>query len=429
MPTEVILPRVDMDMESGKIGKWYIAEGGQVEKGQLLFEIETSKAAMEIEASASGVLRDVTGQQGDEVAVGTVIGRIFAKDEKYTPPAKAAHAAAAKPEVSAHTAKAAASPVAAPADHDAHGLRATPKARRLAREMGVALAGLQGTGPRGRIQAQDVSGSSKPSAAMVKDAAGINREWLVKGSGMPLVLIHGFGADLNSWRPLLGSLPPDVPVFAVDLPGHGKSPLTGVPNIDTMADAVAGAMAGEGVSSAHLVGHSLGGAVAAALSARLGAGARSLTLIAPAGLGPGINGAFVTGFLAASSEAALAPWMALLTANAEALGPALVKTTLRQRKDMGGAAGQAAVAAAVFPEGTQTFSVRKHIDAFAGPTKVIFGLEDQVIPPSHAKGLAGTAGVHLFAGVGHMPQLEARAAVGRLIAEQVAAGSRAGRNG
>ena len=61
MAVEVILPRVDMDMATGKITKWYIAEGEPVAKGQALFEIEFDKAAMEIELPAEGVLRGVTG--------------------------------------------------------------------------------------------------------------------------------------------------------------------------------------------------------------------------------------------------------------------------------------------------------------------------------------------------------------------------------
>ncbi|MFX3893566.1 biotin/lipoyl-containing protein, partial [Streptococcus suis] len=64
MPTEVILPKVDMDMETGQISRWYAKEGDSVSKGQLLFEIETDKAAMEVDAPASGILRDVKAAEG-----------------------------------------------------------------------------------------------------------------------------------------------------------------------------------------------------------------------------------------------------------------------------------------------------------------------------------------------------------------------------
>lgn len=63
MPVEVILPKVDMDMETGRISKWFFEKGSVVSKGDVLFEIETNKATMEIDAPASGVLRDITGAE------------------------------------------------------------------------------------------------------------------------------------------------------------------------------------------------------------------------------------------------------------------------------------------------------------------------------------------------------------------------------
>ena len=83
MATEVILPRVDMDMETGKFASWLVAEGASVKKGQALFEIETDKAAMEVDAPADGVLRGVTAVSGDVLPVGTVVGWIVAPGEVF----------------------------------------------------------------------------------------------------------------------------------------------------------------------------------------------------------------------------------------------------------------------------------------------------------------------------------------------------------
>ena len=83
MAVDVVLPRVDMDMTTGKFTQWFVAEGASVEKGQPLFEIETDKAAMEVEAPASGVLRAVAAKPGDELPVGTVVGVIVAPGEAY----------------------------------------------------------------------------------------------------------------------------------------------------------------------------------------------------------------------------------------------------------------------------------------------------------------------------------------------------------
>jgi pyruvate dehydrogenase E2 component (dihydrolipoamide acetyltransferase) len=83
MPTEVILPKVDMDMATGQISRWFAEEGARVKKGDVLFEIETDKAAMEIDAPASGVLRDVTGKEGVDIPVGAPVAWIYADGEAY----------------------------------------------------------------------------------------------------------------------------------------------------------------------------------------------------------------------------------------------------------------------------------------------------------------------------------------------------------
>ncbi len=151
MPVEVIMPKVDMDMTAGQVTKWHAGEGDRVVKGRCLFEIETDKAAMEVEAPANGILRDVTGGQGVDIPVGQVIAWIFGDGETYTRQAggQAAPSAAAPPPVSL--------PVIATRAPAADGaLRASPLARRLAKAAGLDLTAIAGSGPRGRIQKADV---------------------------------------------------------------------------------------------------------------------------------------------------------------------------------------------------------------------------------------------------------------------------------
>ena len=162
MAVEVILPRVDMDMATGKITKWFVAEGETVARGEALFEIESDKAAMEIEAPAAGVLNGVTGRPGDELPVGTVVGWIVAPGETFVEPKPATPGASRCPGRGADTRgdggrqwrRSEAARSAEP--HDERGERATPKARRLARDHGLLLSELAGSGPSGRIQASDV---------------------------------------------------------------------------------------------------------------------------------------------------------------------------------------------------------------------------------------------------------------------------------
>jgi pyruvate dehydrogenase E2 component (dihydrolipoamide acetyltransferase) len=152
MATEVILPKVDMDMSTGRISKWLVAEGAQVKKGDPLFEIETDKAAMEVESPGAGRLGGVSAKEGDDVPIGRVVAWILAEGEAA--PAKAPATAqtaegASKSTVNIETPK----PAAASTSRD---VRATPLARRIARDQGVDLNTVTGSGPHGRIVSTDV---------------------------------------------------------------------------------------------------------------------------------------------------------------------------------------------------------------------------------------------------------------------------------
>ncbi len=73
---EVILPKVDMDMESGAISAWKVAEGAFVKEGDIIFEMETDKSMMEVEAPGTGVIRDLARVTGEQIAVGTTVAWI-----------------------------------------------------------------------------------------------------------------------------------------------------------------------------------------------------------------------------------------------------------------------------------------------------------------------------------------------------------------
>ena len=81
MAVEVILPRVDMDMATGKISKWHAKDGEKVTKGAAMFEIETDKAAMEIDAPSDGILRNILVGEGETAAVGSAVAFIYAEGE------------------------------------------------------------------------------------------------------------------------------------------------------------------------------------------------------------------------------------------------------------------------------------------------------------------------------------------------------------
>ena len=189
-------------------------------------------------------------------------------------------------------------------------------------------------GPKGRIQAADIEARAPEGAAAGAPAAAGGA-----ASAMAAPQDEGtrsFCCTASAATSMPGGFccatarPRRCPVLGIDLPGHGGSAATRVASFDEMVEAVAAALAAERVEAMHLAGHSLGGAVAAALAARDGSGARSLFLIAPAGLGPEINGAFLAGLLRARTVASLAPWLARLVTDPHALGPSFVRLTLGQ---------------------------------------------------------------------------------------------------
>ena len=88
MPIEVILPKVDMDMETGTIEAWHVKEGDQVRQGDTIFEIGTNKAVMEVEAPATGAIRNIKAETGVPISVGTPVAWIYLDGEAATTPSE-----------------------------------------------------------------------------------------------------------------------------------------------------------------------------------------------------------------------------------------------------------------------------------------------------------------------------------------------------
>ncbi|MDQ1388961.1 MAG: hypothetical protein QOF56_2415 [Acidobacteriaceae bacterium] len=160
MAFSVVMPALEMAQETGKLIAWRKKEGDRVTKGEPLLEIETDKAVMEVEAPADGVLAGITGSVGSDIPVGQTIAWIVAPGEK--PPVEkdvATAAPAVRGKTELHTTAAAA---ASPQSAAAPGARISPKARRLAKELGVDIAGVRGSGPGGEILASDIQAATMP---------------------------------------------------------------------------------------------------------------------------------------------------------------------------------------------------------------------------------------------------------------------------
>ena len=173
MAVSVVMPALEMAQETGKLVSWKKKEGEQVAKGEMLLEVETDKAVVEIEAQAEGVLGGVSAKVGDVVPVGQTIAWLLKPGEKppaATAPTQTGRTMDSRPAV-ATTIPASAAPEATPSGP----VRVSPKARRLAKELGVDVSRLRGSGPEGEIVADDVqaaaSAAATPAARSTPEAA------------------------------------------------------------------------------------------------------------------------------------------------------------------------------------------------------------------------------------------------------------------
>ena len=212
----------------------------------------------------------------------------------------------------------------------------------LARRRAGGYAGRRDRRIRRRLRRAGADRETKPPQAEAPaprdlDAGGRRLRYLELGSGdgVPVLLLHGFGADLNSWMFTQPALAEGHRTIALDLPGHGGSTKdVGAGDADALAEAVEAALGRAWKSQrVHLVGHSMGGAIAAtAGGARSGPRVDSLTLIAPAGLGPDINAAFIDGFVRAARRKDAVEVLQMLVHDPSLVSRAMVEDVLRYKR-------------------------------------------------------------------------------------------------
>jgi pyruvate dehydrogenase E2 component (dihydrolipoamide acetyltransferase) len=165
MPTNVIMPALGVAQEKGTLISWFKAEGQAVNKGEPLMEVETDKATVEIEAAASGILANITAAAGDEVPVGQTIALILAPGETVSETATAPSPASIKeisPPASAESKLEPRTevPTSMPRVSGSRVL-ASPAAKRIAREQGIDLRTVNGSGPEGSVLAADLRRSKE----------------------------------------------------------------------------------------------------------------------------------------------------------------------------------------------------------------------------------------------------------------------------
>jgi pimeloyl-ACP methyl ester carboxylesterase len=426
-PTAIAMPKLGMTMREGIVVDWRANVCDHLAKGAVLLVIESEKAELEIEAPAEGFLRHVYVQAGNTVPCGTLLAAMTETDDEpfdakafhatQAPPARAASSLPAK---GAHAGESGRDATVARVPGEAP---ATPAARRLAKEHGIELGRLAGSGPGGRITREDVEALIHRLATRIVVAPGVALDVVIAGSGDPVVLIPGFGTDASAFAPQIPPLAEKHRVLAVNPRGLGFSdaPESDRYDIATAAEDIAKII---GKEPAHVVGASLGAATAIELALRHPGLVRSLTLVTPLSATTGRLESVMEGWcgLAAAGDRDLlarflAPWMfsertLKERGRRERIVRALAQTVTAVRADV---LRRWAAGAAQW-SGTRDADLAK----LSMPTLVIAAGADLLTPDASAiAGAIKRAKLVTIEEAGHAVAIEEPAAVSRAILEHL----------
>ena len=420
MSDALTLPRLGETMEEGRVVTWLKKPGDSFKRGETIVEIETDKTVVELPALSDGTLAEILVTEGTTVAVGTTLGRTAAAE----PPQNGPVAAPPRPTPPSPPPPAALSPDGSASADSAGRVRTTPLARREARRAGLDPSTLVGTGRRGRVEAADVRaaahrarppGSAPDDRRLQLPQGRLSfRMWEPDGPARSTVLmLHGFAGDAQIWSAPAGSLVrAGRRVIAPDLPAHGGTAIAA----ETLDDLVLAGLALAdrlGLTAVDLVGHSMGAAVACRMARARPDLVRRLTLLAPVGLGGDIDGDFVAGMASVTAGGALAH---LLRRLATQPPPVSAERLDAMAAGLGGRGRLGGIARALVADGRQQVDIVPDLQSIDRPIRILWGLEDRIIPWQHALNAPSHVARHFFRGAGHMLHWDQPEELGALLA-------------
>jgi pyruvate dehydrogenase E2 component (dihydrolipoamide acetyltransferase) len=358
----IVMPKWGLAMTEGMVSAWSAEEGSTISAGDEICEIETSKLANMFESPVSGLLRKRVAAEDELLPVGALI------------------AVVADSAVNDETIE-------------------------------EFIAQFQ----ESFVPEEDEASAQEPESVIVN---GKKLVYLKMGDdeGVPVLLLHGFGADMNGWLFNQGDLAEQATVYALDLPGHGQSAKdVDDGSIASMASTVVAFMQEISIQSAHVVGHSMGAAIALKIAADSAQLVSSLTLIAPAGLGEEINTDFLEGYMAARRQKHLKPVLEQLVNDKSLISGDMMEDVLKFKRIDGVTEGLKKIVENNFSGGRQAISMRESLAGLSMPVSVVWGRNDEIIPARHADALPDHVRVTIIEDSGHVPQMENAARINEIV--------------
>jgi pyruvate dehydrogenase E2 component (dihydrolipoamide acetyltransferase) len=364
--TPIVMPKWGLSMKEGTVNAWMADEGAAIKVGDQILEVETDKITGTVEAADPGTLRRKVAQPGQTLPVKALLGVL-------------AEASVSDQDIDAFVS-------------------------------GYVV-------PIG--EAED---GAAESAYQFTEVGGIRVRYARRGhEGPTVLLVHGFGGDLDNWLFNVDALAERHAVLALDLPAHGQSdPRLAGATLGDLTGFVAAFLEAMDVRRAHVVGHSLGGAIAAQLALDRPEMVDSVALIGSAGLGDEINIGYIEGFVGSNSRRELKPVVEQLFANPELVSRQMLDGLLKYKRLDGITEALTALAAGLFGGGRQRAQPGRRLGETGKRVLVVWGAEDRIVPAQHAANAPTSATVKVIDGAGHMVQMEKAGEVNSLLARHIA---------
>lgn len=357
----IIVPKWGLAMDEGTIVEWHMSVGDEVSVGDDLVDIETTKITNVCEAYVAGTLRRIVAKVDETLPVGGLIGVIADSSVSEADIDKFVSDFVVTAEV--------------PEDGE------TPEA-----SMGIVSLEIDGVGPL-RV---GKSGETQ--------------------SGVPIVLIHGFGGELENWSFVMEGLAAKHPVYAIEMPGHGQSTKNvGGGMLGDLTGSVIVAIERLELDEFILGGHSLGAAVSCAVSEKLGSSrVKGLTLVAPAAMpGAAVSDTYINGFINAKRQRDFKPIVSMLFDNPDMVTRDMLEGLIRFKRLDGANNAMELIGQGLLGGDPAYGKVGGMIENYDGGILMLASNTDQVVGVADETQLPGHVNYVWIDNAGHMPHVEA----------------------